>query len=201
MNWKRIVLAFLVVLFSVNAKAQEPSSADKEKALQYLEATKKEVLDAVEGLSPAQWNFKPGPDRWSVVECMEHIASAEDFLRGLVTEQVMKSPAAPDRDVKAIDAGILKNVPDRSVKRQAPEPIKPGNKYGSPEGSEKHFVESRSVTESLLKNTPDLRDHAMAGPTGDKLDAYEWILLIAAHSDRHTKQILEVKTDPNFPKS
>jgi hypothetical protein len=25
-------------------------------------------------------------------------------------------------------------------------------------------------------------------------------LLIAAHSERHTKQILEVKMDPNFPK-
>ncbi len=89
-------------------------------------------------------NFKPDPDRWSVAECLEHIASAEDFLRNLITEQVMKSPAVPDRDVKAIDEGILKGVPDRTTKRQAPEPLKPVNKYGSPEGSEKHFVESRA---------------------------------------------------------
>jgi hypothetical protein len=26
------------------------------------------------------------------------------------------------------------------------------------------------------------------------------VLLIAAHSERHTKQINEVKADPNFPK-
>jgi hypothetical protein len=202
MNLKRIVFAlFAVALFSVTAKAQELSQADKEKALQYLEATKKEVLDSVKGLSPAQWTFKPAPDRWSVAECMEHIASAEDFLRGLVTEQVLKSPPAPGRDVKAIDEAIIKNVPDRSVKRQAPEPIKPVNKYGSPEASEKHFVDSRATTEALVKNTPDLRDHAMEGPAGGKWDAYEWILLISAHSDRHTKQILEVKADPNFPKS
>jgi hypothetical protein len=32
------------------------------------------------------------------------------------------------------------------------------------------------------------------------LDAYEFVLLIAAHSERHTKQINEVKLDPNFPK-
>jgi DinB superfamily len=202
MNWKRLVLAILALaLFSLSANAQELSQADKEKALQYLEATKKEVLDSVKGLSPAQWNFKPAPDRWSVAECMEHIASAEDFIRGLITEQVMKSPAAPGRDVKAIDEGIIKNVPDRSVKRQAPEPIKPVNKYGSPEAAEKHFVESRTVTEAFLKDTPDLRDHAMDGPAGGKWDAYEWILLVSAHSDRHTKQILEVKADPNFPRS
>jgi hypothetical protein len=33
------------------------------------------------------------------------------------------------------------------------------------------------------------------------LDGYEWLLFIGAHSERHTKQILEVKADPNFPKS
>lgn len=193
--------AAILLLFSVPLRAQELTQADKDKALAYLESTKKAVLEAAKGLSPAQMNFKPGPDRWSVAECLEHIASAEDFLRNLIVEKVMTSPAVPGRDVNAIDAGILKGVPDRSVKRQAPEPIKPVNKYGSPEGSEKHFVESRGVTETYLKETPGLRDHAMAGPAGPAMDGYEWILLIAAHSERHTKQIEEVKADPNFPKS
>jgi hypothetical protein len=202
MNWKRILFAFLLAtFFSAASNAQELSQADKDKTLQYLEATKKGVLAAVEGLSSAQWNFKSAPDRWSVAECMEHIASAEDFIRGLITDQVMKSPAAPGRDVAKIDEGIINGVPDRTVKRQAPEPIKPTNRYGSPEAAEKHFIESRAVTEALLKNTPDLRDHAMDGPAGGKWDAYEWILLISAHSERHTKQIEEVKADPNFPKS
>ncbi len=198
-----LILGFAAVLllFSIPIRAQELTKADEEKALQYLESTKKAVLAAAKGLSPAQMNFKPAPDRWSVAECLEHIASAEDFLRNLITEQVMKSPAVPDRDVKAIDEGILKGVPDRTTKRQAPEPLKPVNKYGSPEGSEKHFVESRATTETYLKNTPDLRQHAMAGPAGPPMDGYEWILLIAAHSERHTKQIEEVKADPNFPKS
>ncbi len=40
----------------------------------------------------------------------------------------------------------------------------------------------------------------MDSPLGKKLDAYEWVLFIAAHSERHTKQILEVKADPNFPR-
>ena len=34
---------------------------------------------------------------------------------------------------------------------------------------------------------------------GQPLDAYQWLLFISAHSERHTKQILEVKADPNFP--
>jgi hypothetical protein len=198
-----LVLCFAaaLTLFAVPIRSQELTQAEKDKALAYLESTKRALLAAAKGLSPAQLNFKPAPDRWSIAECLEHIASAEDFLRGLVIEKVMTSPAVPGRDVKAIDEGVLKGVPDRSTKRQAPEPLKPVNKYGSPEGSEQHFVESRATTETYLKDTPGLRDHAMAGPAGPPMDGYEWILLIAAHSERHTKQIEEVKADPNFPKS
>ncbi|HEX4426511.1 MAG TPA: DinB family protein, partial [Terriglobales bacterium] len=85
-------------------------------------------------------------------------------------------------------------------KLQAPEPLKPTNRYGSPEASIKHFVESRQQTIDFLKQHDDLRTHSMEGPTGNKLDGYQWILLIAGHSERHTKQINEVKADPNFPK-
>jgi hypothetical protein len=52
---------------------------------------------------------------------MEHIAAAEDYIRGLITEKVM---AAPDRDIAKIDARIMANVRDRTNKVQAPEPIR-----------------------------------------------------------------------------
>ena len=190
-----------VFVFSATVRAQELSQAEKDKALAYLESTKKDVLDATKDLSPAQWNFKPAPDRWSIAECMEHIAAAEDFIRGNIESGIMKAPAAPGRDVTAIDAGIIANVPERKTKVQAPDAIKPSNKFGSPQGSIDHFVESRAKTEDFLKSTTGLRDHAADSPTGQKWDAYEFILLIAAHSERHTNQIKEVKADPAYPKS
>ena len=70
----------------------------------------------------------------------------------------------------------------------------------SPADSLKHFTESRAKTLAFLKETKGLRDHAIDSPLGKKLDAYQWVLFIAAHSERHTKQINEVKADPNFPK-
>jgi hypothetical protein len=45
-----------------------------------------------------------------------------------------------------------------------------------------------------------LRNHVASSPIGT-YDAYQLILLIGAHSNRHTQQIEEVKADPNFPKS
>jgi DinB superfamily len=197
-----VALALVCALFfALAARAQEVTQAEKDKALAYLESTKKDVLDATQNLSPAQWNFKSAPDRWSIAECMEHIAAAEDYIRGMVESGVMRAPAVPGRDTAAIDAGIIANVPDRSHKVQAPEVIKPTNRFGSPQASVDHFVESRTTTETFLKTTPGLRDHAADSPTGQKWDAYEFILLIAAHSERHTNQIKEVKADPNYPQS
>jgi len=195
-------LVLLLVLAATAAmKAQELSAADKEKGLQYLESTKKNIQEATKGLSAAQWNFKPAPDRWSVAEVVEHIALAEDMLRGMTEEQAMKGPAAPDRDLKKTDDAVLAVIPDRSHKAQAPAPLKPVNKFGTPDEALKHFVDSRAKTEDFLKSTPDLRGHTMDSPMGMKLDAYEWILFTGAHSERHLKQILEVKADPGFPKS
>jgi hypothetical protein len=199
---KKLLGVLLMTLFSASLSyGQTLAQADRDRALKYLQTTKENVLAATKGLSEAQWNFKPGPDRWSVAEVMEHIAAAEDLLFDLTTKQVMNAPPRPDGDdVKAIDEIVLAKIPDRTVKQQAPEPLKPTNRYGSPDAAVKHFVESRDKTIDFLRKTPDLRAHAIDSPIGKKLDAYQWILFIAAHSERHTKQINEVKADPNFPK-
>src|SRR5258706_14467426 len=91
------VVLILALAGAASAKAQDVSQAEKERALQYLESTKKGVLEATKGLSEAQWNFKPAPDRWSVAQVMEHLAAAEDMLRGM-TQGQMKTPVVPVRD-------------------------------------------------------------------------------------------------------
>jgi hypothetical protein len=195
-----MLFTLLMMAGAAAGSAQEVTQAEKDKALQYLETTKKNVLEATKGLSEAQWNFKPAPDRWSVAQVMEHIAASEDFIRGTLKEKVMMAPAGePGRDVKKTDDAVLAMVPDRTTKAQAPEPLVPTNRFGSPEGAIKHFVESRATTEDFLKTASGLRDHVTDSPLG-KLDGYEFVLFIAAHSERHTKQINEVKADANFPK-
>ena len=197
------VVVMLALAGAVSARAQDISQTEKERAVQYLETTKRGVLDATRGLSEAQWNFKTAQDRWSLAEVIEHLAAAEDMLRGLTQEQVMKSPAVPVRsaeETKKADESVLTLVPDRTHKAQAPEPLKPTNRFGSPEAAQKHFLESRAATEEYLKNTSGLRAHLGDSPLG-KLDGYEFVLFAAAHSERHTKQMLEVKADPNFPKN
>ena len=183
-----------------DAKAQNLSQADLDRGLQYLETTKKNIVDATRGLSEVQWNYKPSPFKWSVAQVMEHIAASEDLLRQMAESQIKQAPPGPERDLHKTDDKVLEVISDRSKKFQAPEQLRPRNQFGSPEAALKHFLESRAKTVELLKNTPDLRAHVVDSGLLGKIDAFERILFVAAHSERHTKQLLEVKADRKFPK-
>jgi hypothetical protein len=45
-----------------------------------------------------------------------------------------------------------------------------------------------------------MRNHVTESPMLGAMDAYQLMLLISAHTARHTAQIEEVKAHPNFPK-
>jgi uncharacterized damage-inducible protein DinB len=197
----KLPLLWCALLFlGVAAFGQALSQADRERGVQYLQQTRDGVVAATEELSQAQMKFKPAADRWSVAETLEHITLVEDAIFQNVTNQVMKAPAgAADRDTTKIDAMVLATIPDRSRKAQAPPSVVPTSRW-SPAETLEHFQKSRAKTINFLQSTPDLREHVADSPLKQPLDAYEWLLFMAAHSERHTKQILEVKADPGFPK-
>lgn len=189
----------LGIAFTSNAFAQDVTQAEKEKALRYLGETRDALTDAVKGLSEAQWKFKPAPDRWSIAEIVEHLAILENLFANALSVQLKESPAGnPDRDFKSVDAIILAKVPDRSTKVKAPEALTPAGRW-APNESLKLFLTNRQETISFLTSAADLRGHVMNHPALGPLDAYEWVLAVAAHTERHTKQILEVKADHGFP--
>ncbi len=203
----RIVLAVTAILLitSISSLAQTTTLTAEERAaaFKHLQATHDAFLQSISGLSEKQWKFKPAPDRWSVAEVAEHIAVSESAILELVQKQVMVSPAAPEKraEVQGKDEQVLKMVPDRSHKAQAPEFLKPTNRWATQAELTKAFEDSRKATMDYVKTTnDDLRDHFGPHPVLGPLDGYQWILLISAHSERHTKQIEEVKADPNFPK-
>ena len=201
---KSMVLA--VAMFVLAAPATETlTKEERDKAVAELEGSKKMFLDATKGLSPAQWSFKSAPDRWSIAECADHIALAEAFIFGRVTDGVLKTPLTPEK--RSVTAGkdekLVIMLQDRSFKAKAPEPLDPTKTVLTPEESVKKFLESRAKTEEFIKTTQEnLRDHMFDHPVPaiGTLDGYQWVLLISGHTRRHTLQILEVKADPNFPK-
>jgi hypothetical protein len=203
-----LVLTLTLASIGQTAAAATPapttlSAEERAAALTSLQSTHDAFLKSIAGLSKKQWRFKPAPDRWSVAEVSEHIAVSESTIFGLVQTKFMTSPAAPEKraEVAGKDEVVLQRVPDRSHKAQAPEFLKPTNRWANREEVTKAFEESRKATMDYIRTTnDDLRDHFGPHPLLGTLDGYQWILLISAHSERHTKQIEEVKADPNFPK-
>ncbi|MFN0109875.1 MAG: DinB family protein [Blastocatellia bacterium] len=184
-------------------KAATLTDAERKEAIKYLQQTRNNFLAEIKGLSEAQWKFKSAADRWSVAEVAEHIAVSEESLMSLVTERIMKSPATPEKKeaAKGKDAQLRQRVMDRSTKVQAPETLKPTNRWATKADLAKAFNGSRDKTVNYIKTSQeDLRSHFGPHPLLKDLDAYQWILLISSHSARHTDQIKEVKADPNFPK-
>jgi hypothetical protein len=190
---------------STGAASAQPTLTPEERAaaLKSLQATHDAFLQSIAGLSEKQWTFKPAPDRWSIAEVSEHITVAEGMLLELVQEKIMSGPATPEKraEVKVTDVQILTLIPDRSHKVQAPDFLKPTGRFATREQTVQAFEQARKTTMDYVRTTnDDLRDHFAPHPMLGTMDAYQYILLISAHSERHTKQIEEVKADPNFPK-
>ena len=214
MNPFRIVALLALVSLAMPAGAQAPPPAaeitassltkdEREQAINYLNQTRQEFLSAVKGLSEVQWKFKPAPDRWSIAEAAEHIALTEERIWKLVSETIMKSPALPDRrgEVKGKTEIILKAIPDRSRKAEAPEQLRPTGKWKTQAELVKDFEATRDAEIAFLRETQeDLRSRFEEHPFLKAMDAWQWLLFNGAHSKRHTAQILEVKADPKFPK-
>ena len=198
----KIIWLALTMLLTPMAD-QTLSQAERDHAVADLESSRKAYLEATNGLSEAQWNFKPAPDRWSVAECAEHIGVTEAFILNLITEQALKGPAEPEKraQVQGKDTSMMAMAVDRSAKFKAPESIQPTRRWATSGEITKNVLENRARTIEFVSTTQeDLRDHFMDHPVFKTLDTYQWILLTSAHMRRHTAQILEVKADPNFPK-
>lgn len=182
------------------AAADAPALKTKADLVAYLKATRENFQKSIAGLSEAQLKFKAAPDRWSVAEVSEHIALAEGFLGGMIGKQVMGSPKS-EKSVAGKEAQIVAGVTDRSKKFPAPDPLKPTGRFATQAEMWKVFNDSRDKNIELVEKTDleELRSHIMGSPLGD-MDGYQWMLYNAGHSARHTKQIEEVKADPNFPK-
>ncbi len=188
-----------VLGFSAATTGRDITSTEREQALRYLAQTREGVIRAVRGLSETQWKFKPASDRWSAAEVLEHIAMTEELVVNSILRRIPEAPPpAAGADAREIDQMILSQVPDRSHKLRAPEELVPKGKW-SPNGSLDHFLAAYGEVVSVLASNHDLRGHIIAHPALGPLDGYQWILALAAHTERHTKQILEVEADPHFP--
>ena len=197
-----ILSVIALVAIGTGSALGQLTKAEREYAVDYLKKTQEKLLQTVEGLSEQQLGFKPDDSSWSVAECVEHIALSETFIFGFA-ETAMKSEANAQmrNEVKFADKEVIAFIKDRSGKVQTGKPLQPQNSFGSLEGSLDAFKSERKAHIKYVKTTKDdLRNHYFDFPFG-KADAYQVILFMAGHGERHRAQIEEVMAHADFPKS
>jgi DinB superfamily len=184
----------LIPIGAIILTAAPVSDSDRQQLLDHLNRTKMVFAEALRGLSPEQANFKPAPDRWSVLQLAEHLTLAEDFLLGRTLEGLKVGDGKPSA---ASDEAVLQGWGTRQNKVKAPPNLEPSGRWHTTAAVEKEFDVRRAKTIDFVQTTQeDLRGHLCCGG----ISVYQQLLGLSAHVLRHVDQMNEVKADPNYPK-
>jgi uncharacterized damage-inducible protein DinB len=173
---------------------------ERKLAAEHLRASRERLLGLVSDLTAEQWGFHPAEGRWSIADCLEHVTRVENRVLGIIQTRTQDQPQQVAPEIREKDSFLLQIVPDRTERRQAPEIARPAGQWTDARELLAEFEKVRAATSKFAaETTADLRGYIHPhGAFGD-LDCYQWLLLLGLHSERHARQIEEVKADPAFP--
>ncbi|MEB8328474.1 DinB family protein [Flavobacteriaceae bacterium KMM 6897] len=198
---KYIILAFLLLgPLSFIGTSNGITEEERAFAISELSRTQEMVQETVKNLSVEQLNFKSSPESWSIAEGVEHLAISENSFSEMFNGS-LQTPADPSKrdEVKLSDEELSAIITDRSNKVKTPQPFEPSGKFGSHEETLKAFNSKRTEHLSYVENSEDdLRNHFGQLPFGT-VDAYQILLFMSGHTERHVKQMEEVLADEDFP--
>jgi hypothetical protein len=173
---------------------------ERERAIERLTLTRQTLLDAVAGVTETQARWKPAPDRWSILEYVEHLAISDDGLVAMI-KRSLETPARPEsvEERKAREQKIRDTPIPRGANR-APEALQPGGHFHSLSEAVAAFLAARERTLEYARTTQDdirshFTNHGVLGP----LDGYQWLGGNAHHVETHSAHIKEIRQMPGFP--
>jgi hypothetical protein len=156
-----------------------------------LEASRKVFNNAAGGLSESQAGTSPAAGRWSVLQCVEHVATVEERFQGFLER-------AGRRDLPSIDpqkeAGLMARVTDRTARAEAPEPVRPSGRFSSLQEAVEGFNAARTRTIAFaLERAADLPALDCHHQRFGALNGRELCMIMAGHARRHAEQIREIR--------
>jgi hypothetical protein len=192
-----IVLLILTIPCVRIASGAPMTAPDREHLIAHMEMTGSWLIDEVGHLTATQLNFRMAPDRWTIAEVVEHLVIAEPIYWRDFRAAMDK---APEKMVKqATDADILWYGIDRT-RHEKTEPRKDpkGKPVDVPQGLEQFRKLHATMLDYARETSDDLRGHAF--PDWG-VDAYQCLLMISTHAQRHILQIREIKASSGFPEN
>jgi hypothetical protein len=173
---------------------------ERQKAIDLLVRSRKALLDAVEGVTEQQARWKPAPERWSILEYVEHLAVSDDELVAMV-ERSLQSPARPETDdQRRAREQKIRETPMPRGANSAPEMLRPNARFGSLAEALSKFLAARERTTEYTRSTQaDLRSHFTPHNVLGPLDGYQWLVGNARHAESHAGHIREIRGLAGFP--
>lgn len=169
---------------------------ERQHLVAHIQMTEGWLVEEVSGLSPAQLKFRPAPGAWSILEVLDHLTVAEPiYWQDL--QKSMKSPPAsrrpPDTDADILWYGIDRTQRQGAVASEAPK----GRLRDTQSGLDVLRRLHAEMVRYAKTADDDLRAHLVER---QGCDAYQWLLMISTHEQRHVLQIREIKASRDFPK-
>ena len=171
-----------------------------EEVLSYLDSQRTALSDAVQLVPAEMREQKPGSDRWSVAQVLEHLVIIEKRIGMGVTKWVSDARAGklgPETETSSVMGSLpLDLIVDRSQRRNAPEDVQPRGEIDAAaawEALEKARATLRSgvLTGDGLALGEVIQKHPVLGP----INIYQWLLFVGSHEGRHTAQVVEIAAE------
>jgi hypothetical protein len=172
--------------------AGELTADERSILLDRLAESRERIRHFLSNVPEASAGCKPVDGGWTILECAEHLVLTEHALLQMIQREVLSSSANPEFSVElqARDAAVLAAMGDRTVKLKTFPFLEPQGKYADPSSVLDAFLARRADTLEFVRATRVAVHHHAAPLEGlGPLDAYHWLLLMAAHTDRHLEQM------------
>ncbi len=164
---------------------------ERTEIVQNLERSRQEFLAAVAGLTDAQASQRPDRERWSVLECVEHVAFVEDRFFGWLEKAGKLDSPRRDREK---EIKLMTMLPNRSVRVKAPEAVLPTGQFTTLEEAIAQFNVRRTRSVQFAEErSNDLYSLATEHPRFGPVNGVELLIITAGHTRRHAEQIRETR--------
>jgi hypothetical protein len=168
------------------------SPAETSEIIEILEKSKEDFHSAADGVPESLAKTTPEENRWSVLDCVEHVTTVEEiFLKRLASGEYTDAPP----EDKAKESALAARIVDRSTRRQAPETVLPKGRFTSlAQGLEQFHAARGRTLQFARERAADLYTLASVHPVFGPLNGVEALIIIAFHARRHAAQIREVRS-------
>ena len=186
----------IALLVAAAPAAAQMTAIERQRVVAHLEMTSAWLLDEVSGLTPSQLAFKPATTAWSILEVLDHLV----VVGPIYWKDLQAAVAAPPKPglSRNDDDDILWYGIDRGFREQAiPGEVPTGEVRSRDAAVEAYRRNHARLLEYARTTRDDLRAHLVPRQSSD---AYQWLLLISTHEQRHVLQIREIKRHPAFPR-